>query len=419
MISQTNKSVITPIKKESRIDFLDVLRGIAILFIFIANIVYFSGYVFFPEEGLNPKALFFFDKQIELIIHTLIDGKFYSIFSLLFGIGCVIQYTNLQKHGKPFAPFFRKRMLWLLVFGLIHLCLIWLGDILTLYAILGFFLVWFVKLSDRKLLQFATVLILLPILSWLVLNFVDINLRKLGAQLVGEYMRNNQFPFTEYNGIAYPDFAAFISNPNLVDFFRMNIGNTALRIGSILSEGRIFKVFGIFLIGIWTGRQIVHSNLLENKPFLKRVAFWGIIIGLPISVFRTYLEYFAPSGDFLGLLTTIAYALGTVPLALGYAAVLALVYLKKQRVLNTFAPVGRMALSNYIFQTLIAITIFYGVGFGLGGRLGYTVILLITVGIFSLQLIFSKWWLSHFRFGPLEWVWRQLTYGKKLKIRKG
>lgn len=418
MITQTNQNGITPTKKESRIQFLDVLRGIAILFIFIANIVYFSGYVFFPEEGLNPKATFFFDKQLDFIMHTLIDGKFYSIFSLLFGIGCVIQYTNLEKHGKPFGPFFRRRMLWLLVIGLIHLCLIWLGDILTLYAILGFILVWFVKLSDRKLLQFATVLILLPILNWLVLHFANLNLGRLGAKICGQYMMNNEFPFNEYNGIAYPDFVGFISNPNLADFFMMNIGNTAMRIGGILSEGRIFKVFGIFLIGIWTGRQILHSNLLENKKFLKKVAWWGVIVGLPISIFRTYLEYFAPSGDFWGLASTVAYAFGTVPLALGYAAFLALAYLKKQRFLNVFAPVGKTALSNYIFQTFIAISIFYGVGFGLGGKLGYTLILIITISIFILQMVMSKWWLSHFRFGPLEWVWRQLTYGKKLKIKK-
>ena len=155
---------------------------------------------------------------------------------------------------------------------------------------------------------------------------------------------------------------------------------------------------------------------MNNVKFLKKVAFWGIIIGLPISTFRTYIEFFGGREDFWGFIKTVAYAFGTVPLALGIAALLALWYRKSPNGLNIFAPVGKMALSNYIFQTFIAVIIFYGIGFGFAGKFGFTVIMGIAILIFILQIIISKLWLQHYKFGPIEWVWRQLTYGKKITI---
>ena len=146
---------VTPISKSERIAYLDILRGIAILFIYTANILMFSGIMFFPEDSPHRIYTLPTDELFDYLSYVLVDGKFYSIFSLLFGIGCVIQYNNLTAHNKAFAPFFRKRMFWLLVFGLIHLCLFWPGDILTIYAILGFLLIWFVKASNRTLLIWA------------------------------------------------------------------------------------------------------------------------------------------------------------------------------------------------------------------------------------------------------------------------
>lgn len=187
---------------------------------------------------------------------------------------------------------------------------------------------------------------------------------------------------------------------------------------AILEEGRIFKVLGIFLIGLWAGRKIINKNLLNNTSFLKKVALWGICIGLPISIIRTWITYATNYDDFWSFMQTLSYAFGTVPLAIGYAASLALLYKKKSKFLNWFAPVGKMALSNYLTQTLIATTIFYGIGFNLAGKFGYTVTICIALLIFSLQVLFSKWWLKSHKFGPMEWLWRQLTYGKIVKNKK-
>jgi uncharacterized protein len=177
-----------------------------------------------------------------------------------------------------------------------------------------------------------------------------------------------------------------------------------------LNEGRPFKVLGIFLIGLWAGRKIISENLLGNVSLLRKIALWGICIGLPLNIFRTYIEFFK-DGDGWDFTTTIVYAFGTVPLALGYAALLALQYQKNPAFLRLFEPVGKMALTNYISQTIIAITIFYGIGFGLAGKLGYTIIFGIALSVFILQIVISTLWLQKFKQGPVEWFWRWTTKG--------
>ncbi|GGG57155.1 DUF418 domain-containing protein [Bizionia arctica] len=412
------KAKLHPIKKEDRIDFLDVLRGIAILFIYAANIVYFSGYFFFPPEAHFPATNLVTDPYVDFISFTLIDGKFYSIFSLLFGIGCAIQFQNLKAHGKEFAPFFRRRMFWLLVFGLIHLVFIWLGDILTLYALLGFVLVWFINLSNKKLITWGVLLILFPLVNWFIIHIANINYPDILFKLNTQYSEALGFHMEEWQALKIFDFQAYLKNKSIIEFFKMNIGNTLIRYGEILNEGRIFKVLGIFLIGLWTGRKILIEDLLNNTSFLKKVAIWGICIGLPVSIFRTYIVFFSNQESLWDFLNTLAYAFGTVPLAMGYAASLALLYKQDLKFLQRFAPIGKTALSNYIFQTLISITIFYGIGFNLVGKFGMTIIMIITIVIFILQMIMSTRWLKHYRFGPLEWIWRQLTYQKRIKLKK-
>jgi uncharacterized protein len=408
----------TPINAANRIVYLDILRGIAIVFIFSANIVYFSGYFDFPAENIFPSASFLFDQYFELIMYTLVDGKFYSIFSLLFGIGCALQYNTLIKSNKPFAPFFRRRMFWLLVIGLIHLVFFWIGDILTLYALLGLVLIWFVNLNSKKLLIWAAVLIVLPIPNWLFINSFGWDFPLYFYDLNVQYNQSLGLPIYQWQGISMTDFLAYFQNDNLLYFFKVNIGNSIIRFADILAEGRAFKVLGIFLIGLWAGRKILNDNLLDNTSFLKKVAIWGICIGLPISIIRTCITNFSSHDEFWSLMKTLSYAFGTVPLAIGYAASLALLYKKETRFLNLFAPVGKMALSNYLLQTVLATIIFYGIGFGLGGKFGYTLTMGIVVIIFGLQVVFSKWWLKNYKFGPMEWIWRQLTYGKRIRNKK-
>lgn len=414
----STETAFTPIQSVDRIDFLDILRGISIMFIFTANIPFFSGLWFFNPDHPIREINWDSDAIVNFIMYVLVDGKFYSIFSLLFGIGFVVQYNNINAKNGVFAPFFRKRMFWLLVFGLIHLFLIWAGDILTLYAVLGFVLIWFMKASDKTLLITAAVLILFPLVNWAFMHFTGIFYPGLAFEQSTTVYQYFGMPVLEMDGFSMPDMQAYLLNDGIIDFFKMNLGDGFMRIGGILEEGRIFKVFGVFLIGIWAGRKILNGNLLDNTAFLKKVFIIGLLIGLPINIARGYLEFYVERTTTTQFLHVLNYALGTVPLALSYAAGIALICHKGAGVLNVFKPVGKMALSCYLFHSVISIIIFYGIGFNLVGKYGYTIIMIIAFSIFAVQAYFCKVWFQYFKHGPMEWLWRKLVYGNKLQLNE-
>ncbi|MFZ1703588.1 MAG: DUF418 domain-containing protein [Saprospiraceae bacterium] len=410
-MTTTQPAFVKPTLDGQRIEYLDILRGIAILCIYVANIGFFSGDWFFSKEDRIPSTLLPTDGWLDFLCYTFIDGKFYTVFSLLFGIGCIIQYNSLKLKKISFNSFFLKRMFWLLVFGLIHLIVFWAGDILTLYALLGFTLIWFVEWSNKKLLLWGIILQFIPIFNWVIIHYWGLNYPDVFRSAIVQYWEYFGFPTIMQQEVKYPNLQYIFLNESWRDFFVMNPGNALFRIFLILEEGRIFKVLGIFLIGLWSGRQILHNNLLDNKILLKKIVWWGIGIGLPFSLFRTYIEFYLKgSAEIWAFIHTISYAIGTVPLAVGISALIALNIRPQMQILKWFSPVGKMAFSNYIFQTLISICIFYGVGFQWAGKLGYTYIILICLLVFTLQILISTWWLKRFRFGPLEWLWRSCTY---------
>ena len=415
----TTTNQLEPLNTQDRIAYLDILRGIAILFIFTANIVFFSGYFSLSPEQIEAFPTAKIDEYLDFIMFTLVDGKFYSIFSLLFGIGFVVQYNNLKKHNKEFVPFFGRRMFWLLIIGLCHIFFLWLGDILTLYALLGFVLILFRNCSNKKLLIWSIILILLPIFHRLLLNLTGWYYPREFFKLYSAYWEYLELPIRDFgNGMVRPDNSYYFESSSFVEFFKINLGRPLIRFANILNEGRAFKVLGIFLIGVWSGRKILNENILSNTPLFKKIFIWGFIIGLPVSIFRTVIEFFLDRSLFWEFMNNITYAFGTVPLAMSYAALIALICSKNANKLKWFAPVGRMALSNYIFQTIISITIFYGIGFGFHGQFSFVSIMGIALFIFIIQSIFSYWWLSKYKYGPLEWIWRQLTYGKRIHLKK-
>lgn len=385
-----------------RIGLLDALRGLSVLFIFVANAVYFSGLPFIPPTQQWAWATLPTDEILMMITFTAVDGKFYTIFSLLFAIGCAIQYQRAMKKGMAFRPFFHRRMSWLLVIGLIHLCLIWLGDILTLYAILGFALLWFIDVPDDRLLLWAVVFIMLPVVNWILIYPLSFDYPK-----TVEALGNRLALWLGNDSPAMTSMQAYLQNDRWEIFFKTNLSNAFNRWSRLFEEGRPFKVFGVFLIGLWAGRKITYANLLDNTLLLKKVAMWGLSVGIAFSALRTYCLFFADADEFWSLVETVAYALGTVPLAMGYAAAFALYY--RQKTIVFLEAAGRMALTNYLMQTVIGIALFYGIGLGLAGKLGFTVVLLLAFFVFGLQSLSSILWLRKFKQGPLEKFWRART----------
>lgn len=405
-------SNILPTASGNRIVYLDILRGISIFFIFIANILYFSGSFFIPDDKEITYELPSLDKAIDTLGFIFVDGKFYSIFSLLFGIGFVIQYHKLKNSSQNFSTFFSKRMAGLLLIGLAHIY-IFHGDILTLYALVGFMLIPFKNVTNQKLLIWSVVLLLLPVVHFSIIDATNSYYPYYFFGVFDSYWEAAGFPMETYpEWGSFPKFFYFFETNSWSEFFTISLWAPLRRVGGILMEGRIFKVLAMFVLGVWAGRKIMTDNLLNNTGFLKKVALLGAVIGLPINLLRTAIEYNYIEGDWTALVGTIAYAFGVAPLACGYAALIALWWKKENpKFLNWFAPVGRMALTNYVLQSIIATLLFFNVGFGLVGIFGTTYIFLIAVGVFIFQMLFSHWWLHTFKYGPLEWLWRKMTYG--------
>jgi uncharacterized protein len=177
----------------------------------------------------------------------------------------------------------------------------------------------------------------------------------------------------------------------------------------------------MFLIGFLAGRKMIYANLANYVLLFKRLKNWGFLIGIPSSLAMAWFEIDGKSvPNAMGLLDTVSYALGVVPLSLAYVSVFCLYWVKKKETSKwkVLAPMGRMALTNYLMQTILAIVIYYGVGFGFGGNIGPVIFFPIALGIYSLQVIYSNWWFRYFNYGPFEWIWRMLTYGKYLRIIK-
>lgn len=400
-----------------RAAILDAIRGIAILGIFLNNIIGFAGYGFLSEDYKQQIPTYAIDNVLNFLQHVFVEGKFYSIFSLLFGIGFSIIFTKNAQKGNRSLRIFYRRLLVLLIIGFLHCYFLWDGDILLLYALIGLVLPLFRNCSDKTLLVWAFALIISPL-------FIDL-VKLLLLWSPGDFLLIKAQAIDVRNKIPLDDsFALYLykEGSGMQEWQNWRESGIFYRYQYILDSNRIPKVLGMFLLGLYAGRKSIYQRLQEYQGLFKKLRFWGFLIGLPASI---AMVYFLVDGrniykSFYGLLDTLFYAISVVPLSLAYLSSICLFWIKRKEKnpFKIFAPVGRMALTNYILQTIFGISIFYGVGFGLGTQVGPSYIFPIAIGIFILQIVFSTYWFKYFRYGPLEWVWRQLTYGKRLPFRK-
>ncbi len=220
-------------------------------------------------------------------------------------------------------------------------------------------------------------------------------------------------------GITEDNFSVWlVESQSYLDVLKFNVAGSFIRMQEFIDGNRIFKVLGLFLLGLYIGRNRIYANLRENKGLLKKIMFYGSVVGLPMSVLYAIS---AMNGQPMGLIIHSAiYAVSVVPLSLAYITAICLWYMKnKERMIfRIFAAPGRMALTNYIMQSVFGMIIFYGIGFEFGAKTGLVYVELIAAAIFGCQLLYSYLWLYYNQFGPMEWGWRMLTYGKWLKLSK-
>ncbi len=384
-------------ERAERIEILDALRGFALFGILLANMLYWSGWGAMTEEQRIAFAGAEAAAWQYRFHHLLVDGKFYTIFSLLFGTGFALQIARLSARGIEGLRVYRRRVLVLLGIGLVHSLLIWDGDILTLYALLGLVLPFFNRWRERSLLVAAAILIfLVPIAGvWMF--------ERLGWE-------PHQHLFALSNSIAEsmgadtaPDKALeWLRRDDLAGWASWQLSGTPFSWAIRVESWRIPKVLGIMLIGLVVGRRLAVGGLLENRRLLLRVLVAGLAIGLPASTAYALIPGLGQA-DWPSIV-------GTVPLALAYAAAFVLIWPRARPVLRHLVPVGRMALTNYLTHSVIGLIFFYGIGFGLAGTFRPLAFYGVALLIFSAQIVFSRWWLSIHEQGPMEAFWRVATY---------
>lgn len=401
----------TPVETLSRHIVIDALRGFALFGVCMANYPEFSLYTFLPAEVRDNMASAGVDYIVRWLQLVFIDGKFYTLFSLLFGLGFSIILSNAQKRGADGMRIFYRRMIILALIGLAHLLLLWSGDILMLYALLGMLLPLVYKLRDKHLLMLAGALLLLPVLIDGLTSFTGHPLAEALLQL--QWRLCHQFGITEEN------FATWLRDADgygEVSAFLMQ--GAFERMWEFVEGNRYFKVMGLFILGFYIGRNRIYADAPKHQSMLATTGRIGLMVGLPLSVAYAWS---AISGRPLGAAVhTLLYTLSVYPMGLGYAALFLLQYRKRPQMWfwKALAAPGRMALTCYLSQSIIGILLFYGVGLGMGTSLGLTSVECIALGVFLLQASLCSLWLKRCQYGPFEWVWRMLTYGSILPIRK-
>ena len=399
---------IGPISQSERILFIDVLRGMALFGILAANMR-----AFFAPIDCYGRIGVLFHGRADVIAQTFIDvfiqGKFISIFSFLFGLGFAIQLSRAEARGVRFMGFYPRRLLVLAIFGVIHGVLIWAGDILLTYALAGAMLLFFRKRRQKTLLWWAGGLFALPIL--------------VGTTFFVLYHRGFRRPWM----VPKPpdlkhlhDVIDIYAKGTVPQIFAQNWVEWKQQL-----PVELFAIYAValFLLGMWVWRAGIIQHLEQYRPALKRFCAWGIALGLSINIFVAIVRAIVPPGTFSvwGWLSGMLVLPGGHILAAGYISGLALLFLHedRRRFLLPFAAVGRMALTNYLMQSVLCTLFFYHYTTGLYGRVGPALGLVPTVILYATQLVFSNWWLQRYRFGPMEWLWRGMTYGKLPSLKRG
>jgi len=393
---------------------MDVLRGVALFGVFLVN---FTGFASAPIMATEQQLLSLptapFDLALFDVLAWLFTDKANTVFAFLFGLGFALQLQRLEERGVDFEALYRRRLTVLLIIGVVHFFFVWTWDILHLYALAGFLLLPLRRLSNRGLV--------------------------IAGVLLAAFGRTTQKALAEFGtpgswsglpgGYADSDVLLRQQISESGDYFHL-VGNffdwvfvDYLASGLIL--GWLLYALGRLLIGAWVGRRGWVTRAADFLPGWRRLLRIALPAGLVLEGFATLLAEspLLPDWEHRGFLADALHLLAVPVLAAGYVAgiVVAFQGAVGRRLLAPFAAVGRMALTNYLAQSLVFGFVLFGIGPGLAlaGKIGATAIVGIVIGFFSLQVIASRWWLGRYAYGPAEWVWRAFTYGERPPMKLG
>jgi uncharacterized protein len=401
----------SPVGVAERHEAIDLLRGFALLGILVMNIQSFAMpfAAYFNPTALGDRGPA--DFGIWLTSHLFFDQKFMAIFSMLFGAGIVIMTSRVEARGGRTALLHYRRMFWLLVFGLIHAYLIWYGDILVLYAVCGSVAYWFRRLRPAVLL--AVGLLVLSVESVIMV---------IGSQTIAsappEAMQEIRDFWAPSAAMLQEEIAAFQ-------------GGWLTQMPKRITYALDFHTFEMWVWGFWRagGLMLVGMALLKwrvltgERPagFYPRLFVTGWLLGLPIILFGVVQMSTAQWEALYSFLLGSQFNYwGSILVSLGWIGLF--LSLWKAGALNglgaRLVAVGRTAFSCYILTSIICTFVFYGHGLGWFGTVTRPGQVLVTLVVWTVLLIVAPWWLERFRFGPLEWLWRTLTYGERQPMRR-
>lgn len=415
-IPANSDALLRPIAVSERIETMDVLRGFALLGILLMNIEAFVGPLMESFTGLNP-ALTGADRIADAAIYILVQGKFYTLFSLLFGMGFAVMSQRAEARGQAFAGVYWRRGLVLLAIGAVHAVLIWSGDILMTYAILSFFLLAFRNLPAKWLPWLAIAAYLVPSGLMALLGLIGTAAQmdpggasewnQQMAKMAGEMATMGEAQRQAYGAGSYLQAVA------------QRARDTGFMLSNLPMMGPM--IFGMFLFGAW----FVKSGAIAAPQGFPRLYLLLRWVALPLGLLAMLASFaLHPTMDFgtMNLGTALAFVLssiGSLLMAFGYLGwiVRGVQSPSLSPALHWLAPAGRMALTNYLMQSILCTLVFNAYGLGYFDQLPRAWQVPFVLAVFLSQVLISHWWLSRFRFGPAEWLWRSLTYLRRQPMR--
>ena len=387
-----------------------MVRGFALFGVLLVNMFNFGAYSIAWNEPGNELAF--------SVMRFFFETKSWRLFSFLFGFGFALQMIRAEERGSQFAPVYLRRLIILFAIGAAHVT-IYRGDILMQYAELGLLLVLFRNVSPKLLLILSVCLVAVFPIGRAATSFleptqiaasVDYSVRLEAEKAELEEARRTHVRAVGSLREVMADNAK-LENP----------------FGGLLGPESSLPVFAMFLLGLYAGRQRIFHDITGNMQLIRRVFWWGLPIGLACMGAERVLNATTGYAVFRDQQTTVVpqffgdviFAYGSTLLALGYAAGITLLaqHDRGRRLLAPLGAAGRMALTVYLSGSLMFGTLFYGFAFGKAFYLGPAAVTRYAVLFFAIQIMFAVWWTNRFRFGPMEWLWRALTYLKLPPMR--
>ncbi len=407
--NQTNKTgqpKFLPTLPGNRYKLIDIVRGFALLGVVVVNWYWLGTVHFLDSDQLQNLSTVSIDQYVEFFNQFFFDDKFYTLFSILFGLGFALQLNKASAKGIDLRKTFARRLIILFFIGLIHTVFFYYGDILHIYALLGFILILFRNQSNR--------FILITIIALIILLALMPSVRTLLTESHKGF--DSMHPSQRFEAVM---------NEGWIGIIKINLDLLRIDYQNCLDVlNRYLGILWRFLIGLYIGRLHLLQYANRYLPLYKQLLPLGLILGLFSNGLLLGMAYgariYIPESAFPWSLLSIILEVGIPALSIAYLCMIVLLYQQApwHRILDLIAPIGRMALTNYLMQSLLFVMIFYGIGLGVLGKIGAFLITLTAISVYLLQVWFSTWWLKIFRYGPAEWAWRCLTYGKWIPILK-